>query len=88
MPRQDFINQSGVLLLMQMMARMVQLPSSIILMVISTSTIQVLPVLCERLLESHHWPQHLMYPLCEVVDGFPLPPSLGLTHTQVIHHPF
>ena len=90
MPRQDFINQSGILLLMQMMGRVVQLAIynfRFLLLVSIFPTIQVLPVLCEGLLESHDWPQHLMYPLSEVVDGFPLPTSLGLAHVQVIHQP-
>lgn len=88
MPRQDFVNQGGILLLVQMMARVVQLPIFPVLLVVAMSpTIQVVSVLCQRLLEGHDWPQHLVYPLCEVVDGLPLPPSLGLTHIQVIHQP-
>ena len=90
MPRQDFVNQSGILLLMQMMARVVQLAVynfRFLLVVAISPAIQVLPVLCEGLLEGHDWPQHLMYPLCEVVDGLTLPPSIGLTHIQVIHQP-
>lgn len=90
MPREDLINQSGILLLVQMMARVVQLTIynfRFLLVVAISPAIQVLPVLRKGLLEGHDWPQHLMYPLCEVVDGLPLPPSRGLTHIQVIHQP-
>ena len=84
MPREDFVNESGVLLLVQMMARVVQLPITLfrfILVVAISPMIQVLSVLCQRLLEGHDWPQHLVYPLCEVVDCLPLPASLRLAHT-------